>query len=114
MAHLGGTTIPTSIDNHGRYLYQKEVLRTNGDGEAVVSNYATITWTFELMAMSDYEWIITTLMSGAYSLKVGSASLYDDKGDAITPSNVVVQRPTYEYASGGYVYNVTWLLERVR
>lgn len=114
MAHLGGTTIPSTIDLHGRYLYKKEVLRTNGDGEAVVSNYATITWTFEIMDMTDFEWICDTLMSGNYSVKYGSASLYDDHGDTITPTNVVSQRPSYDYASGGYAYGVEWKLERVR
>jgi len=113
MAHLGGTTIPATIDLLGKYLYKKEVLRTNGDGEAVVSNYATITWAFEAMDMSDFTWICDTLMGGAYSVLYNTASLYDDLGDAITPTNVVSQRPTYDYASGGYCYNVQWVLERV-
>lgn len=115
MASLGGTTISASIDLQGRYLYQKEILGTNGDGEAILSNYATITWSFESMALSDYEWICDTLLSGNASVKFTSSnSLYDDHGDTITPSNVVAHRPTYGYASGGYAYDVEWKLERVR
>lgn len=115
MASLGGTTIPATIDNLGRYLYQKEVLRTNGDGEAVVANYATITWSFEIMAMTDFEWICDTLLSGAYSAKYTSGnSIYDDHGDTISPTNAIINRPTYAYATGGYVYEVEWIISKVR
>jgi hypothetical protein len=112
--HLGGTTIPDSIASRGRYLYQKEVLRTNGDGEAVVSGYATVTWTFDFMEMTDINWIATTLMGGAYSLKFTSAQLKNDLGVLTTFTNAVSQRPTYEYASNGSVEGVTWKIERVR
>lgn len=112
--HLGGTTIPTTIDGHGRYLYRKEVLRYNGDGDAVVSGYATITWTFPFMTMTDYSWIASTLMSGAYSVRYTSTQLKDDLGLLTVYLNAVAQRPTYEFASNSYVENVTWIIERVR
>lgn len=112
--HLGGTTIPSTIDGRGRYLWRKEVLRSNGDGEAVVSGYATITWTFPFMTMTDYTWIATTLMGGAYSVKYTSAQLKNDLGALITYTNAVSLRPTYEFASNGVVESVTWIIERVR
>lgn len=112
--HLGGTTIPTTIDGHGRYLWKKEVLRYNGDGEAVVSGYATITWSFPFMTMADYSWIASTLMSGAYSVKYTTALLTSDLGLATVYTNAVAYRPTYEFAQNSYVENVTWIIERVR
>lgn len=111
---LGGTSIPTSINDRGRYLYKKEVLRTNGDAEAVTAGYATVTWTFEWMTMSDYTWIRDTLLGGAQSYKFSSASLVDDKGATISPTNAVAYRPTYEFASNGNVENVTWEIKRIR
>lgn len=112
--HLGGTTIPTTIDGRGRYLYRKEVLRTNGDGETVVSGYATVTWTFEFMDMSDFTWIATTLLGGAYSVKYSSAQLYNDLGTLTTYTNAVALRPVYEFAQNGYVEGVTWEIKRIR
>ena len=112
--HLGGTTIPTTIDDHGRYIYAKEVLRYNGDGEAVTAGYATVTWTFPTMLMTDYTWIRDTLLGGAFSVKYTSAQLKDDRGTLTSFTNAVASRPTYEYASNGLVYNVTWEIRRIR
>lgn len=111
---IGGTSLPSTIEDRGRYLYRKEVLRYNGDGEAVTAGYATITWTFEFMDMSDYTWIRDTLLGGAFNYKFSSASLLDDKGATISPTNAVVNRPTYEYAANGSVENVTWIIDKVR
>ena len=111
---LGGTALSASIDGRGRYLYQKEVLRYNGDGEAVSAGYAKITWTFASLPMADYTWIRDTLLGGAFSVKYSSGSLTDDQGGAVSITNAVAHRPTYEYASGGYVYNVTWIIDKVR
>lgn len=111
---IGGTALPSTIDGRGRYLYNKEVLRYNGDGEAVTAGYAKITWTFEFMSMSDYTWIRDTLLSGAFSAKFSSASLTDDKGGTVSATNAVVYRPTYEFAQNGSVENVTWIIDKVR
>lgn len=112
--HLGGTTIPTTIDNHGRYLFSKEVLGENGNGEAVVSNYASVLWTFPYMDMSDFQWICTTLMAGAYSVSYGSAQLRDDLGALNNYTSAVAYRPRYAYASSGGVFEVTWEIKRIR
>lgn len=111
---LGGTTISTNIDGRGRYIYQKEVLRYNGDGEAVTAGYAKVTWTFPFLTMTDYTWIRDTLLGGAFSVKYTSGSLTDDKGGAVSITNAVAYRPTYEFASGGLMENVTWIIDRVR
>ncbi len=112
--HLGGTTIPDSIGNSGRYLMEKPVLRQNGEGEAVTANYSTLTWTFPMMAVSDFTWICTTLMSGAYSVKYTSASLKNDLGADTSYTNAVAYRPTYSVATGGWLSDVTWKIERIR
>lgn len=110
--HLGGTTIPDTY--RGRYIYDKEVLRYNGDGEAVVAGYATITWTFPSLTMAEYTWIRDTLLGGNPSVKFTSASLKDDRGTDTTFTNAVAYRPTYEYASNGYVESVIWDIKRIR
>lgn len=112
--HLGGVTIPDTIDNHGRYKFEQPVLRVNANNEAVRSIYANLLWTFEFMEMSDYTWICSTLLSDAASLTVSSAQLKDDLGVLQTYTNAVVMRPTYEYAAGGLVNSVTWEIKRIR
>jgi len=112
--HLGGTTIPDSIAKSGRYLMEKPILRENGEGEAVTANYSTLTWTFPMMARTDFAWICTTLMSGAYSVKYTSASLTNDLGTDTSYTNAVANRPTFGFASGGWYHDVTWTIERIR
>lgn len=112
--HLGGVTIPTTIDNRGRYLWQTPLLRTNGDGEAVTAAYATLTWTFPFMEMSDYTWIRDTLLLGQGSRTFTSASLKDDRGTELTYTNAVAYRPIYDFAGNGVVENVTWEIKRIR
>lgn len=112
--HLGGITIPTTIDNHGRYLYSKEIIGFNGENEAVEGRFATINWTFDFMEMSDFTWLHDTLLLTAPSRKFTSASLKNNLGVVITPTNAVALRPTYEYASGGGVFNVSWQIVRIR
>lgn len=112
--HLGGITIPANIDGRGRYLYQQPVLRTNGDGEAVIATYATVTWTFPYLSMSDYTWLRDTLLLGQATRLFTSASLKDDRGTDTTFTSAIGLRPTYEYAQNGYVENVTWKIERIR
>jgi hypothetical protein len=112
--HLGGVTIPTSIENSGRYLFEKEILGTNGNDEDIESIYATVTWTFTYMDMADYEWIVTTLLGNNASLKVSSAQLKNDLGNLQTFTNAVVKRPRYAYASGGEANDVTWEITKLR
>lgn len=112
--HLGGTTIPDSIAKSGRYLFNREVLRYNGDGEAVVSGYSTLTWTFPLMAITDYNWIRDTLLAGTFSVKFATASLKNDKGADTSFTNAVAYRPTYSVATGGWLSDVTWEIKRIR
>jgi len=112
--HLGGTTIPDSIGKSGRYLINREVLRYNGDGEAVTANYSILVWTFPLMTISDFTWIATTLLSGNYSVKYTSASLKNDLGTDTSYTNAVAYRPTYGVATGGWLADVTWEIKRIR
>lgn len=114
MAHLGGTTIPSTIDNTGRYLFTRADLGSNGNDEAIESIYATVTWTFPFMDMSDYDWIVTTLLGGAASLKVSSAQLKNDLGNLQTFTNAVIKKPRYAYASGGEAVDVTWEITKIR
>jgi hypothetical protein len=113
--HLGGTTIPTSIEQSGgHYRIDRERLRQNGEGEAVVSGYYTLTWTFPQMSLSDFTWIASTLLGGAASVKYTSAQLYNKLGTLTTYTNAVAHEPTWETARGGYLENVTWVIDRIR
>jgi hypothetical protein len=112
---LGGTTISSTIENGGgKYAFKRERLRTNGDGEAVMANYYTLTWTFEQMSLTDFTWIRSTLMSGAGSVKYSSASLYNDLGVLTSYTNAVAYEPVWDTASGGQVFGVTWIIDRIR
>lgn len=113
--HLGGTTIPSSIENGGgHYKIDRERLRKNGDGEAVVSGYYTLTWTFDQMPLTDFTWIVSTLLGGAASVKYTSAQLYSKLGVLTTYTNAVAHEPTWDTARGGYVEGVTWVIDRIR
>lgn len=113
--HLGGTSIPTSIiDGGGHYDMARQQLRKNGDGEAVVSGYYTLTWTFPQMSLTDFTWIVSTLMSGAASVTYSSAELYNRLGALTSYTNAVAYEPTYDTAHGGWIENVTWIIDRIR
>lgn len=113
--HLGGTTIPTSIElGGGQYKFGRERLRVNGDGEAVVAGYYTLTWTFSQMSLSDFTWIRSTLLGSAASVKYTSAQLYNELGVLTTYTNAVAYEPTWDAAKGGYVEGVTWEIKRIR
>jgi hypothetical protein len=99
---LGGTAISTNIVNGGgKYAFKRERLRTNGDAEAVMSNYYTLTWTFEQMPLTDFTWIRSTLMSGAGSVKYSSATLYNDLGvlKPATPTPSPMSQPGTQLAA---------------
>lgn len=113
--HLGGTDIPASIENGGGgYSFVRPQLRKNGDAEAVVSNYSTLTWTFPQMPLSDFTWICSTLLGGAPSVLYTSAQLYNKLGVLTNYTNAVAYEPTYDKARGGYVEGVTWIIDRIR
>lgn len=112
---LGGTNIPTSIElGGGKYRFVREQLRINGDGEAVMAGYYTLTWTFDQMSLTDFTWIRSTLLGGAGSVKYSSASLYNDLGVQTSYTNAVAYMPTWDGAKGGYVEGVTWVIGRIR
>lgn len=111
---LGGTSFPTTIDNHGRYLFKRAVLRYNGNAEAVEAIFASVLWTFPYMDMADFEWLHDTLMEGDASKVFTSGSLKDDRGNLITITNAVAYRPTYEFASGGEANGVVFEIKRIR
>lgn len=111
---LGGVTIPTTIDNHGRYLYRKDILGYNADAEAIESVYATITWTFPYMDISDFDWICNTLLQGNASRTFTSGQVKNAVGTVINLTSAVAYRPTYEYASGNEANSVLWEIKRIR
>lgn len=113
--HLGGTSIPSSIENGGgRYTFDRERFGENGDGEAIVANFYTLTWTFEQMALADFTWICSTLLGGAASVKYSSAQLYNKLGVLTSYTNAVAYEPTWDSASGAQVFGVTWTIKRIR
>lgn len=112
---LGGTGIPTSIElGGGKYSISREKLRTNGEGDDVVSAYHTLTWTFEQMSLMDFTWIVSTLMDDEPSVSYSSAVLYNRLGVLTSYTNAVAHEPTWDAASGGKVLGVTWVIDRIR
>lgn len=105
---FGGTSMPTNIENHGEgYLFKRpDVLFEDGEGNAVVAPYASITWTFDVMEPADYTWWRTTLLAGARSVKYSSAQLYDDTRTLTSYTNAVVYAPTYSKISNNWYHDV--------
>lgn len=113
--HLGGTSIPSSLEaSGGHYAFDREQLRKNGDGEAVVSGYYKLTWTFPQLSLSDMTWICSTLLGGAASVTYSSAELYNKIGTLTSYTNAVAYEPTFDTATGGYFENVVWVIDRIR
>ena len=112
--HLGGTDIPASIENGGgAYLIDCPRLGKNGDGEAIVGGYYTVTWTFPQMSLADFTWICSTLLGGAASVTYTSAQLFNKLGVLTTYTNAVAHEPTWGKARGGLVEDVTWIIDRI-
>lgn len=111
-ANINGTNIPTNINGRGRYLFNPpEILARNGQGAVVESDYASITWTFTLLSVADFTWWYTTLMAGAPSLIITSASLYNILGALTSYTHGVLLRPTFDYVNGYYYNNVVIKIE---
>lgn len=113
-ANINGTAIPTNINGRGRYLFnQPEVLARNGQGAVVLSDYASVTWTFPKLSYADFAWWYSTLMSGNPSLVITTMQLYDALGNLTTYTHGVLLRPTYEYVTNYYYNNVVVKIEDI-
>lgn len=114
MAKLNNVTIPTSISERGRYLWQPpEIMTINGQGAAVVAPYARVVWQWPHMNLSDYTWWRTTLLSGAASLTCSANSQLVDDLQVLRSITCVVMRPSYERIAAGLYMNVEVRIDRI-
>ena len=105
--HIGGTTIPTSMDNRGTYLFDPpKTIRTNGAGLAVASGYSTLSWNWARLNQTEWNWWCTTVLTGEASKRFTSAELYNHMNVLKTFTNCVVMRPTREKVKNGKYINV--------
>lgn len=110
MASIGGTTIPDAIANSGEYQYTRPTV-TNGAGEEIETGYGTVTWHFNILTKTNYQWITQTLLAGARSKTFTAAQLYDDNFTLTSFSSAVAHRPKAKTYRGGHVIDVTWIID---
>jgi hypothetical protein len=111
-ANINGTNIPTNINGRGHYQFTPPaVLARNGQGGVIVAEYSTIVWSFPKLSVADFTWWYTTMLGGAPSLIITSASLYNALGALTTYTAGVLLRPTWEGVTGYYYLNVTINIE---
>ena len=112
---IGGTTLPTSIENHGLgYRFQPpEILHDNGEGDPVQEPYAALEWTFDYLEPADYDWITLTLLGGAASVRFSAAQLYNDNRQLTSYTSVTVRRPKHDGIGGGWYRNVVWKMDYI-
>jgi hypothetical protein len=114
---IGGTALLSTIENHTSQSYRfhaAENTADRGDGVAILAPYASLTWTFDYMSISDYDWITQTLLSDSASAKFTTASLYNDNRTVINYTvNVTVRRPTHDGISAGLYRNVVWQIDYI-
>lgn len=112
---IGGTTLPSSIENHGvgYRFYPPEVLHDDGEGNPVSEPYSHLEWTFDIMEPADYDWITITLLGGAPSAKYSSASLYNDNRVLTSYTGLTVRRPKHDGIANGWYRNVVWNMDYI-
>lgn len=114
MAKLNNVTIPDSIANRGRYVWQRpEVIGVNGQGAAVVAPYARVVWQWPYMTLADYTWWRTTLLAGAASLTCSANSQLVDDLQVLQSITCVVFRPDYARIQNGLYMDVEVRVERI-
>jgi len=115
MAQINSVTIPDAIALTGIYLPKPpQEIRKAANGVAIAEPYSSIEWTWELLALTDYAWWTTTLLSGAIAAEFTTAQLYNYLGVLTTYTHIIVNRPTH----GGFIHsnrvqNVTIKLEQL-
>lgn len=100
-------TTPSPMGESGRYLFEyKPTLRINGAGNAVQSAYSQAVWTWNYMRYDDYIWWVETLLQHARTKVFVTGTTIENDRRALDVVSLVVHRPTFDYVSGGYYYNV--------
>lgn len=114
MAKLNNITIPDSIANRGRYVWQRpEIIGINGQHTAVTAPYARVVWQWSHMTLADYTWWRTTLLAGAASLTCSANSQLVDDLQVLKSITCVVLQPSYERIQNGLYMDVEVRIERI-
>lgn len=106
---IDGNTIPDPMASRGRYVpADPPILATNGRNEPVTGGYPSVTWSWDWIDGTDYDFWATTVLGGARSaVLTGTTQLYDTARDLVTYASATVIKPTFERIENGIYYNVT-------
>lgn len=103
---FGATTVPSDIAGYGdNYQFHRPAkLGEDGEGNAIVAPYASVTWTFDRLTHSQYTWWRTTLLGGNLSVKFATCELYNDLRALVTYTGgcVVYAPPAAKMTNGLY------------
>ena len=114
---INNIAIPSPMDELGTYHYDPgAIVGKNGRGTAIAAPFATLTWAWEHMSLTEYTYWRTTLLAGAASAAfTANTLLYDDLRVLRTVTQCIVYRPTYERtAAGGYYLNVQLVIDQIK
>ena len=104
---INSTAIPSPMDERGVYVFAVPVLSRNGRGAAIAAPYATLTWQFDYLTLTELAWWVTTLLGGALSGEYTQAKFFNHLGALTTYTHCIVQRPTYSRFQDGLAWDVT-------
>lgn len=86
-------------------------------GEAVVSGFARLTWTWKRLTQTEWNWWNTTVLGGAASVtKSGSPAikLYNHMNVLTDYSSCVIMAPKFETVERSRYINVTIEIEQIQ
>lgn len=113
---INNVAIPSPMDERGTYHYEPgAIVGRNGRGAAIAAPFATLTWTWQRLSLTDYTYWRTTILAGAASASFTTNTLlYDDLQVLKTITQCTVYRPTYETMQDGDYINVQLVIDGIK
>jgi hypothetical protein len=97
------------------YVFEPgQVACRNGLGEIQLAGGARVTWTWAVLTVEEYRFLVHDLCQDKASQRwevIGGTILYNDQQAEQTFSNCVVLRPTYKEFSGDLYRDVTLVID---
>lgn len=114
---IASNTMPDTIANLGPlYNWRRpRVVGRNGRGLDVVVGYPALEWGWTWLIDSDWDWWVTTILSGQQSALIssGTTQLYDQDKVLKTITSCVVHAPEHQTIRNGLHYNVRILIDQI-
>lgn len=113
---INNQTIPSPMDDRGRYVWLPPALLTrNGLGAAVVGDFAGLTWSWPFLTKTEYLFWRNTVLGGAAAATfTANTELYDDTQTLVNVTHCTVLRPTYEAIESGLYKNVVLTIDQIK